>query len=168
METVALVVAILSMLIAGTAAYISSPYSRREKRREERAVEAERRAEAAELREVERSGRELAAERSSRSARPSSQLLDSNGRQFTIRVINVGRSAWWDMKPSFIDQQGNEVSEGFAPMYLSALAHGQSEEFNLSLKQAVAGPIYLRYEWQDDSGCNEYVSHETIRYSDTS
>ena len=100
------------------------------------------------------------------SARPTAEFLElemKEPRRFKFRVTNIGKAAWWDLKPSLIDSNGDDISQPFEQDYLPVLNPGERCEFALSTNNAAGGSaVYLRFEWGDEKGNHAHTSKVEI------
>jgi hypothetical protein len=113
-----------------------------------------------------RAEREIAAELSTRMAKPSTDYLGRKAapeRTFQFRVTNTGKDHLYDLKPFLVNTKGQVISEPLPLVYLPGLKPDERAEFWMSTKMPADGNrIYLKYEWGDGSGLHEHLSKVEI------
>jgi hypothetical protein len=152
MDVVALVVAILSFLVAAWTLW-TTQNRETERVRRERAKEE----------------REQATYLSTQEGRPSTDFLRREPgavRAFRFKVTNAGKSDMSDVLPTLIDNSGNVISIPLETKYLPFLLPNHDTEFVIGTSLAADGrPLYLKYEWGDALGKHQHVSNVEIPFN---
>lgn len=143
MNAAALVVSIVSLVVAMGSALASLVYTRRSDARNRR-----------------REQREEAEQRASQEAQPTGAFLarvDGHPRSYRFQVVNIGRAAATDLVATLIDEAGNVASDLPEWSYLRGtglLQVDESVEFELPVRADAldSNPLFLHFSWNDSRG----------------
>lgn len=159
-----------AVIIAGLAALVSIVALVLGERREQKRLDAERkageRADRAERREEERVRREELELQTSQQGQPTTDPATREpgpDRAYRFQVTNIGKSSMTDLLPMLVDASGELCSEPLPNHFLGALQPTERTEFVLKVSElANRNPLYLRYTWYDTSGFRERLSKVTV------
>jgi hypothetical protein len=154
MQAAALVISIVSLVVAAATAGLGLVYTRRADSRDRLRVQ-----------------REEAAARASLEARPTAALIDpghDDPRSYRFQVVNIGHAAATDLEAVLIDDSGTIVSRLPRPSYVGGtgfLNVDERVEFELPLPEdsVQGGALFLHFTWSDSRGTRqEHTSRAEI------